>query len=579
MLFSSDRRDYLYSKLPLESRHLLRVPRTARLVALLPPQRFAELKSTAHVFWEVYTYRSQAGVDDAGLIQAGLRAQRARSLGYGLDEIRTATVSRGFLRRQIELAMAMLGAIAFEMLVINPDEPLFSLATDEVQTPVFDRMKRAQALAALTTDDSYLVFCNEWDRVLAMDSVGLQHFIFSTDERDDYVEWSDISTMAFFAAHWVCKWGDDTDRQRLWRWFESGADDVFRETWRFAAELPAEAVDPDRRIAMFAPVYDRSINSAWATEFIFHSWERMQGTRPQQDFLAEFPAICAGAKGQEARRIAESMLAGFVPLAAPDSQLPGDTGEFWMGSPEDEEDRFSDETLHRVRLRGPYRLHKCCVTNQEYQLFAPGHEARRVFRKRIEGSVSRHPVVDVSWFDAWTFARWCGCRLPSEAEWEYACRAGQETPFSFGPGHSGETCTADVCNFDGRYPYGKDRDECTDEEQEYRGHTIGVDRLSRNGWGLYQMHGNVLEWCWDWYDGRAYERRGRGAAIADTNGADVLTASARVLRGGCWYDVGRCCRSADRGGFGPGYRDHVAGFRLATVLEPRSGKGEQAEPR
>jgi hypothetical protein len=154
-------------------------------------------------------------------------------------------------------------------------------------------------------------------------------------------------------------------------------------------------------------------------------------------------------------------------------------------------------------------------------------------------------------------------RLPSEAEWEYACRAGTETPFSFG-----ENITPEQVNYDGGYPYAGGKKGLN------RGHTVPVGSLPPNPWGLHEMHGNVWEWCEDWYEEypRAPQVDPRGPAVG----------AGRVLRGGSWSLHGRYCRSAYRFRYGPALRLGSIGFRLAlgqaaSPGEVRAGKEWPAE--
>ena len=133
--------------------------------------------------------------------------------------------------------------------------------------------------------------------------------------------------------------------------------------------------------------------------------------------------------------------------------------------------------------------------------------------------------------------------LPTEAEWEYACRAGTHTPF-----HTGEQLSTNQANYDGDCPY------ADGPEGEYPDVTIAVGSLSSNGWGLYDMHGNVDEWCSDWHgdypEGKVTDPGGIG------EGSD------RVLRGGSWVHDARSCRSAYRGGDAPDGRSDYLGCRL-----------------
>ncbi len=173
-----------------------------------------------------------------------------------------------------------------------------------------------------------------------------------------------------------------------------------------------------------------------------------------------------------------------------------------------------------------------------------------------------NPVEQVSWDDTQHFIaelnqRIAGlqARLPTEAEWEYACRAGTTTPFSFG-----ENITPEQVNYDGEYPY------AGGEKGLNRERTVPVGSLPPNPWGLYEMHGNVWEWCEDWYGEYPNEPQ------IDPHGPEEGVY--RVLRGGSWIGYGRYARSAHRHRYGPDYRYDYIGFRLA--LGQAASKG--AEP-
>ena len=167
-------------------------------------------------------------------------------------------------------------------------------------------------------------------------------------------------------------------------------------------------------------------------------------------------------------------------------------GEFMMGSPRDEEDRDDDETQHRVKITKGFFLGATEVTQAQYEDLMDENPAW------FKGD--DNPVETVSWHDAVKFCQALSRRgdgeykLPTEAQWEYACRAGTTTPF-----YCGETISTDLANYDGDYTYGNGR------KGTYRGKTTEVKSFPANAWGLYDMHGNVLEWCSDGYDSDYYE--------------------------------------------------------------------------
>ncbi len=223
-------------------------------------------------------------------------------------------------------------------------------------------------------------------------------------------------------------------------------------------------------------------------------------------------------------------------------------GSFLMGSPKKEIDRgnTNDETQHMVSLSA-FKMSKYEVTFEQYDLFcdATGRE------KPNDNGWGRGnlPVINVSWDDANAFAEWMGCRLPTEAEWEYACRAGTSTTFN-----TGNCISTDLANYCGNYPYKRCR------KGAYRERTMPVGSFAPNAWGLYDMHGNVMEWCNDWNgDYPVWEEN-----ISNPQGPD--SGWGRVYRGGSWGMRAKMCRSAIRGFANPNLRIPERGFRLVAPV-------------
>jgi len=221
---------------------------------------------------------------------------------------------------------------------------------------------------------------------------------------------------------------------------------------------------------------------------------------------------------------------------------------FQMGSPDDEPGRSDDETLHEVTLTEGYYMQTTPVTQKQWRAVMGNNQSH--FKKDGEHC----PVENVSWEDVQEFIKKLnqmegkgGYRLPTEAEWEYACRAGTTTPFYFG-----KCLSTDQANYNGNKPMpGGPRGEC-------RGKTVPVGSFQPNGWGLYDMHGNIREWCKDWY--------GEYPECSVINPVGPETGSVRVLRGGGWINFAIFCRSSLRSRFGPSNRDDDIGFRLVRSL-------------
>jgi formylglycine-generating enzyme len=226
-------------------------------------------------------------------------------------------------------------------------------------------------------------------------------------------------------------------------------------------------------------------------------------------------------------------------------------GEFLMGSPEVEEEREScgnDETQHRVMLRQGFWLADTACAQALWEAVMGKNPSR------FKGA--ERPVEQVSWEDV--VKRFLPALeklvpgldpvLPTEAQWEYACRAGTATPFWFGEG-----ITTDQVNCNGPNHSGA--------KGQYRDEPSDVKALPANGWGLYQMHGNVWEWCADWLG--AYPNEIAIDPVGPSEGR------LRVLRGGCWDVEGKSCRSADRYGAPPSTYLDSFGFRLARGFSPK----------
>jgi formylglycine-generating enzyme required for sulfatase activity len=266
------------------------------------------------------------------------------------------------------------------------------------------------------------------------------------------------------------------------------------------------------------------------------------------------------------------LLAGCSATAqnsVPDDLVLIKGGSFTMGSPAGEAWREKDETPHQVALSDFY-LAKYQVTQKEYQELARGNPSH------FKGGDL--PVENVTWHDAVKYCnarsikeglvpayaaggenvKWDmganGYRLPTEAEWEYACRAGTTTPFN-----TGGAVTTEQANYYGHYPYMIETYYFSQSRLEtrpggYREKTVPAGSFAPNGWGLFDMHGNVWDWCWDWYGNYGGQQ---------TNPVGAPSGAYRVNRGGGWNDFAKHLRSAYRASTPPANGSYNLGFRVA----------------
>jgi formylglycine-generating enzyme required for sulfatase activity len=287
--------------------------------------------------------------------------------------------------------------------------------------------------------------------------------------------------------------------------------------------------------------------------------------------------------------------ADLIPMAL----IPA--GSFLMGSPEREPHRSKTEgPQHEVTLAA-FWMAKTPITQAQWRTVASWPRVERALvsaPSHFKGD--NRPVEQVSWHDAMEFchrlSQYTGenFTLPSEAQWEYACRAGTTTPFHFGP-----TISTEVANYDGNYIYGQGSTGI------YREQTTDVASFLANAWGLHDMHGNVWEWCFDeWHDsyagaptdgtawmegdslgespadccaaGRGSTAPGSAARLSASSStrttattasvsASVASDASRLLRGGSWLDRPADCRSAYRYNFHPVNRNNFFGFRVCCL--------------
>ena len=257
-------------------------------------------------------------------------------------------------------------------------------------------------------------------------------------------------------------------------------------------------------------------------------------------------------------------------------QIPA--GAFIMGSTIGEIDRISNETQYQVTLSA-FKMSKYEITNAQYAaflnaksigsngLYASGAYPTQALIYVSSGSYDwglhytsgqwvpvsgyeNHPIINVTWYGATEFATYTDSRLPTEAQWEYACRGNTTTPFN-----TGNCLSNEQANYDWAVPY----NTCTNTNTTSSVTTQVVGSYAPNTYGLYDMHGNVLEWCSDWY--------GTYPTTTQNNPTGATTGSSRVSRGGSWFYYAQYSRSAYRYNiYSPHNSNSNLGFRV--VINP-----------
>jgi formylglycine-generating enzyme required for sulfatase activity len=267
-------------------------------------------------------------------------------------------------------------------------------------------------------------------------------------------------------------------------------------------------------------------------------------------------------------------------------RIPAKGKAFTMGSPKEEKGHEDDETEHEVTLSADYYLGVTTVTRGQFGAFVMDNGYRTEAEKGDGGygwdndkkdwfmskkyswrnpgfvQTDEHPVVNVSWNDAVVFCRWLSekdgreYRLPTEAQWEYACRAGSRTRYSFGNDEEELAKHGNVADAKFRKATGQAHGIKNSDGYAF---TAPVGQYQKNAYGLLDMHGNVWQWCSDVYGD--YPQ----GAVTDPQGS-AAKEDCRVSRGGSWSGHPEGCRSARRNGYGSSHRADYLGFRLALSV-------------
>jgi formylglycine-generating enzyme required for sulfatase activity len=282
-----------------------------------------------------------------------------------------------------------------------------------------------------------------------------------------------------------------------------------------------------------------------------------------------FEVVTVNRKGEEIKREKKSAryfvedLGNNVSLEM--VYIPG--GTFWMGTEDEQIERLNkkyqvdwfnnEKPIHKVALE-PFFVSKYPITQEQWYAVAALPRVKRELKLDPSNfSGNNRPVEQVSWFDAEEFCKRLSKKtgkdysLPSEARWEYACRAGTTAPFYFG-----ETLTGELANYDATKTYAEET------KKVFRQETTEVGQFSPNGFGLYDLHGNVWEWCEDDWHKNYQGALDNGKAWIDN---DSTSQKLKVIRGACWSSDPRVCRSAYRGDSGADGVNVYIGLRVAIT--------------
>ncbi|MDF1814573.1 MAG: SUMF1/EgtB/PvdO family nonheme iron enzyme [Verrucomicrobiales bacterium] len=338
-------------------------------------------------------------------------------------------------------------------------------------------------------------------------------------------------------------------RQEPWLKFD-GAGRTFREFQFVAGQAPATDGDQDAALAALQARIAAMEKEKLNADGLIAEIERLKREKEAAEIAAKMVKTTVGTdtggfsavRGMEGSRAGEERDFGGITFC----WCPA--GNFMMGSPSSEEGRESDEDQHRVTLTNGFWMAKTECTQAQYESIVGTNPSRF--------SSADLPVEMVSWEDAVAYCRklntklgWANgweVALPTEAQWEYGCRGGTSTVFSFGNSSNGREA-----NCDGNFPYG------TSIKGPYVKKTSPGGNYAANPWGLEDMHGNVWEWCRDWYGGDYYSS-GHRDPQGPSNG------SGRVCRGGSWFNGASFCRAADRSKDAPDSRINNLGFRVSV---------------
>ncbi len=441
-----------YSEFTPETWSLLAVPRMLALVCVILKRKLEQLqgepvdpykvikeldlRTAADVYYQAYFDTDIDNYNDPdrqGLLAQGLSG-RANEIGLG-----SRKPSQLNMVARVKRTAVLLGAIAFTMFTEGFEDGQTGPNTSGVsQESLLDGVApRLQQAKQGSVEECE----RDMDCLRQMNNNTLEYLLFREANQNLWV-FHNRTVQAFFAAHWATNYATPDDFEKMQRWIidhKGERLDGFNEFWTFAAEMPQ--VDTGRWLDLFEPCYtpppdplpsppisvkDDRRWVEWHRRMLYHSYDRMNERFPAiiDRWRALFLELENGGGTSEQQAVYKEIVKGFQSIPGGYCQYGADPVKGRSG-----QQRWVDG----------FRLHQWAVTNRMYELFDPSHgkprsasgEVHPLSEKPGREGEDYCPVVNVTWYDAWCFAAWCGCRLPTDLEWEHACRAGTDTRYYF----------------------------------------------------------------------------------------------------------------------------------------------------
>ena len=452
-------------------------------------------------------------LEESALKRFSTRGELYLQASHQLIHRAAQLVDPQFEERQTRRIEQILAAVAFEMMT----RELYGYSARGVD--IVDKVERGAAQRCEKGISDH-----EW--TLIREVTNFTNHCILEGSSQAMLSWQHRGMMEFYCGLHMARYAKHDCTQVAGRFTNSGD---WYWGWRFAIEMPETVSDAEIRVRTLSSLLRPPADGRRPNELIYRAWRLLESTSDGQAALAQF------------QREFQELLSDVDPLALQIEQglllCPPDADcnrlTFLMGSPDSDGDAPSWEKPQIEMTVRPFQMASAPTTNEQYGLYDPAHRSDPNF----EQGLRRHspdndcPVIYVTWYDAWCFARWCGCRLPTEVEWEYACRAGTTT----------------------RYWWGNELDEskCTFNTNQ----TTPASTSHANPWKLMEMSGNVYEWCDTWFHEQI--------EVAAQSG---FQGTSRVLRGGSFLFLNPLyLRSADRGRSTPDFRLSYFGFRLSRT--------------